>query len=184
MKKILAFGALLVGVLMVTSAHAGERTVCILWLDDGGVVPRPSAEMHTGATKDGIICPANRLQYDGGVTASDGGIYLTDVLGQVSTDGGVAGCPFCDLRGARSIALQCNDPVYVSEQWDGGVDQWNQRGVHAATSYDTLVDFDINPDPFRIDFRGGGATNHISVKPVAASATNFCRISTISRNVP
>ena len=182
MKKILIPCAVL-AVFLVSAAQAGERTVCLLWLDDGGVVPRSSADILATWTLDGKQCPATNLQPDGGILSADGGLLMTDVSGN-PTDGGVAGCMFCDLRGARSITLQCNDPVYVSERWDGGSDRWHQRGVMPATSYDTLIDFDTNPDPYRIDFRGGGQTNHISVKPVAASASNVCRISTIQRHVP
>jgi len=182
MKKILVTCAVL-AVFLVSVAQAGERTVCLLWIDDGGVVPRSSADTLAAWTLDGKRCPDDRLQPDGGILSADGGLLMTDVSGN-PTDGGVAGCMFCDFGSARSITLQCNDPVYVSEQWDGGVDRWHQRGVKPALSSDTLIDFDINPDPYRIDFRGGGKTNHISVKPVAASASNFCRISTINRNVP
>ena len=193
MKKILAVAV--VSMLCASLSLAGERVVCKIWLDDGGVVARSTAPAPldiiagrfdtTGlalASLDGTACPAIRLQDDGGILSRDGGLELTDVNGQANTDGGVAGCSFCDLRGARSVALQCKDPVYYSEKWDGGVDRWNQRGVVPATANDILIDFDSNPDGYRIDLRGTG--NAISVKPVTASASNTCTVSTINRNVP
>lgn len=198
MKNILVVIAALV-FCSIPLAFAGERVVCKVWLDDGGVVARSTAPNTADligvrpdtvglgyATLDGVSCPATRLQTDGGIFSSDGGLTLTNAAGTLNTDGGVAGCPSCDFRGATSLVLQCKDPVYYSEKWDGGVDKWNQRGVVPATSNDVLVDFDINPDGYRIDFRGGanGQNNHLSVKPVSASATNFCTFSTISRKSP
>ena len=56
-----------------------------------------------------------------------------------------------------------------------------------ATANDVKVDFSSNPDGYRIDFRDRPTrtTNaHISVKPVTASASNFCTFSTISRVAP
>ena len=185
--------------LAVPAARAGDRVVCKVWLDDGGVVARSTATDLTGAvasrpdsvgisiaTLDGLQCPSNRLQADGGIIASDGGFTLTDSAGQVNSDGGLAGCVFCDFRGATSVVMQCRDPVYYSEKWDGGVDRYGQRGVVPATANDVLVDFDINPDGYRIDFRGTrpGMNNHVSVKPVSASASNFCTFSTIERKTP
>lgn len=192
--------SLLLLTLVSSLALAGERVVCKVWLDDGGVVARSTAITQGDAlsarpdtvglaysTLDGLACPANRLQPDGGIFAWDGGLDLTTAVG-VAADGGVAGCPFCDFRGATSLVLQCKDPVYYSEKWDGGVDRWNQRGVIPATSNDILIDFDVNPDGYRIDLRGatsyGIQNQHISVKPVSASATNMCTFSTIKRASP
>lgn len=199
MKKILAVAAVFLLVLSVP-AIGGERPVCKIWLDDGGVVARSTAPTPgdtiaaradtaglASYTLDGLACPATRLQPDGGIAAWDGGIGFEMTLATgAASDGGVAGCPFCDFRGATSLVLQCKDPVYVSEQWDGGHDRWNQRGVMPATANHTLVDFDVNPDGYRIDFRGGatGKNNHLSIKPVTASTTNFCTVSTIERKVP
>jgi hypothetical protein len=196
MKKILAVAALAVLVASLPSL-GGERPVCKIYLDDGGVVARSTAPTPGDllaarpdtaglgyATLEGVACPTIRLQTDGGIISSDGGLTLTNAAGTANSDGGVAGCPVCDFRGARSVVLQCKDPVYYSEQWDGGSDSWNQRGVMPATANHTLIDFDANPDGYRIDFRGGGATNHLSIKPVAASASNVCTVSTINRNVP
>lgn len=197
MKNALVF--VVAGLMILAfSAFGGERPVCVVWLDDGGIVARSTApsplETPAGlrssglalATLDGFACPTERLQYDGGILSSDGGFTLTNAAGQLDTDGGVAGCPRCDFRGATSLVMQCKDPVYYSEKWDGGVDRWNQRGVVPATTNDVLVDFDINPDGYRIDFRGSkaGMNNHISVKPVSASASNVCTFSTIYRNTP
>jgi hypothetical protein len=81
----------------------------------------------------------------------------------------------------RSLALQCDNPVYVSERWDGGTNRWGQKGVVPATSSDILVDFDINPDPYRIDLRGGG--QHLSLLSVSTSA-NVCKLATIQRHNP
>lgn len=177
-------------------AFAGERVVCKVWLDDGGVVARstaPTAGDAIGvrpdtaglayATLDGVACPANRLQTDGGIFSSDGGLTLTNAAGTLDTDGGVAGCPACDFRGANTLVMQCKDPVYYSEKWDGGVDKRGQRGVVPATANDELVDFDMNPDGYCITFRGtvAGQNNHISVKPVSASASNVCTFATTTR---
>ena len=199
MKKLLAV-AVTALLCAVPFAHAGERVVCKIWMDDGGVVARSTAPTPTDllayrpdtaglgySTLVGYSCPAIKLQTDGGIVAWDAGtgFEMTNAAGQ-ATDGGVAGCPLCDFRGATSVVLQCKDPVYYSEKWDGGVDKWNQRGVTPATSNDVLVDFDMNPDGYRIDFRssGGASNNHLSIKPVSASATNFCTISTIYRKTP
>ena len=184
-------------VLLATDAHAGERVVCKIWLDDGGVVARstaptpgdlllarPDTASLAYSTLDGVACPAIRLQTDGGIISSDGGLTLTNAAGTANSDGGYAGCPFCDLRGATSVVLQCAAPVYYSEKWDGGTDNWNQRGVMPATANDVKIDFSANPDGYRIDFRGNGATNNLSIKPVTASASNFCTLSTISRKSP
>lgn len=180
-----------VSVLVVASlASAGERAVCVVYLNDGGLTAQSTADVLSTSTLDGVACPAERLQTDGGILASDGGFALTTANGQTSTDGGLAGCVMCDFRGATSISFQCSDPVYYSEKWDGGVDSRRQRperGVVPATTLDTLVDFDINPDPYRVDFRNpgvAGQNQHISLKPVAASASNRCVISTIKRAVP
>ena len=196
MKKLIAVAATAL-LCVVPFAHAGERVVCKIWMDDGGVVARstapapgdligvrPDTEGLGYTTLDGIACPTDRLQTDGGILASDAGLYLTNAAGQANSDGGVAGCSLCDLRGARSITLQCNAPVTYSEKWDGGVDRWGQRGVVPATTNDTLVDFSTNPDPYRIDFRGSATSNNISLKPVTASSSLVCKIATISRNVP
>ncbi len=183
--------------LLAPRAQAGERVVCTLLLNDGGVAARSTSPVPSellGApetanlgytTQDGLACPTNRLQPDGGILAWDGGFDLTQANGQAA-DGGVAGCPICDFRGATSIVMQCAAPVYYSEKWDGGVDRWGQRGVVAATTRDEKVDYTINPDGYRIDFRGtaAGKNNHISVKPVSASATNFCTFATIERKTP
>lgn len=201
---VIALAALFV----VPFAFAGERVVCKVWLDDGGIVARSTAPAPldtiggsrpgtaglASVTLDGFACPANRLQPDGGIQAWDGGTgyEMTQANGQ-PTDGGVAGCPVCDFRGATSVAFQCLDSngagvkVYYSEQWDGGFDKWNQRGVMPATTSSTLVDFSINSDPYRIDFRGSampGQNQHVSVKPFAASQSAVCTFSTIKRASP
>jgi hypothetical protein len=198
MKQVLVVIAAL-GIVVAATASAGERVVCKVWLDDGGIVARstapspletPAALGSYGlsiATLDGLACPVGRLQTDGGILSSDGGFTLTNAAGTLNSDGGYAGCPACDFRGVSSIVMQCRDPVYYSEKWDGGSDTWNQRGVVPATTNDILVDFDANPDGYRIDLRGSavaGQNQHISVKPVSASASNFCTFSTIKRSSP
>ncbi len=194
-----ALGAAFCVVLLSLSAFAGERVVCKVWLDDGGVVARSTApnaadllstRVDTAglaySTLDGLSCPSSKLQPDGGMLAWDGGSGFEMTTAAGVPTGTTAGCPFCDFRGATSLVMQCKDPVYYSEKWDGGVDKWGQRGVVPATSNDVLVDFDLNPDGYRIDFRGSrsGKNNHLSVKPVSASATNFCTFSTIERKSP
>jgi hypothetical protein len=197
MKTLLPLLAVFVLAVFMPSAEAGERPVCKVWLDDGGVVARttgtnigdylagrPETAGLALNTLDGWPCPANRLQTDGGIVSADGGLLLTDSSG-TPTDGGYAGCPFCDFRNATSVVLQCSAPVYYSEQWDGGTDAWGQRGVVPATSNHEKIDFSVNPDGYRIDFRDGFIGNHhLSIKPVAASASNFCTISTIKRASP
>lgn len=192
------FVVMVVSFFVASFASAGERPVCKVWLDDGGIVARststniseyiinrPETAGLALITLDGKACPAERLQTDGGIMSSDGGLTLTNAAGTLNTDGGLAGCPFCDFRNATSVVMQCKDPVYYSEQWDGGRDGWNQFGVVPATTNSELVDFDANPDGYRIDFRDGFTGNHhISVKPVSASTTNFCTFATIKRAVP
>lgn len=202
MKNALTVFAVALALAVPLAALGGERVVCVVWLDDGGTVARSTApaprDVIGGArpitaglassTLDGYACPANRLQPDGGIQAWDGGVgfELTAANGQ-PTDGGVAGCVYCDFRGVTTLVMQCRDPVYYSEKWDGGVDAWGQRGVIPATSNDVLVDFDVNPDGYRIDMRATGIQNanqHISVKPVSAGVTNFCTFSTAKRIAP
>ena len=181
MKKSLVVGCVL-GLLASTLSLAGERTVCALYFTDAGLTAQSSNTSLALTTLHGKACPADRLQTDGGILAWDGGYYLTLANGQPG-DGGVAGCPQCNWGNVRAVALQCDNPVYVSEKPSGTVDNWGQANVTAATSLDPLIDFDINPDPYRIDFRGAGKVNHISVKPVGTSS-NTCKLSTINRNVP
>ena len=177
------------GLLPPQKAVAGERAVCVVYLNDGGLTAQSTGDVIAVSTLDGTACPSERLQPDGGYLAWDGGYNLTLANGQPA-DGGLAGCNQCDFKGATSISMQCSDPVYYSEKWDGGVNnrrQHTERGVVPATTLDTLVDFDINPDPYRIDFRGTntyGANQHVSVKPVSASSSNRCVFSTIKRAVP
>lgn len=195
MKKIFLVGGfvalflVVAGLLPPQKALAGERAVCVVYLNDGGLTAQSTATYLDVATLDGYRCPSERLQPDGGILAWDGGYDLTIANGQPA-DGGLAGCIQCDFRGASSIAVQCSDPVYYSEKWDGGMDTRRrniERGVVPATTLDTLIDFDINPDPYRIDFRDSippGQNRHISVKPVAASSSNRCVFETIKRAVP
>jgi hypothetical protein len=213
MKKLLAvFVAVLV--VIALPSLGGERPVCVVPLNDGGIAARSTGDFIGVVTLDGVRCPASRLQTDGGLLALDGGPYLEpgrapdggyfrlSDAGIAFPDGGplliadggtfalLSGCVTCDLRGAASVALQCNDPVYYSEQWGGTVTNNRDVGVRepsAATTNGILVDFDINPDPYRIDFRDAipaGQTRTLSIKPVSASASNRCVISTIKRAVP
>jgi hypothetical protein len=202
---LVVFAAVLLVGLAATLAHAGERVVCKVWLDDGGIVARSTApnpgDVLTGradtaglalATLDGYRCDPSRLQSDGGIVSSDGGLTLTNAAGTANSDGGYAGCAFCDFRGATSIVMQCRDSsagikVYYSEKWDGGSDSWGQRGVVPATSNDELVDFSANPDGYRINLRGRGIQNanqHMSVKPVTASASAYCTFATHQPSSP
>ena len=217
MKTQKAVAVVLVSILLVllpSSVRAGERPVCAIPLNDGGIAARSSGDLIGVVTLDGVRCPADRLQRDGGLLAldggphlepplqsdggyfrlSDGGITLADGGLYILPDGGanaiLTGCMRCDLRGAASVALQCNDPVYYSEQWGGTVTNLRNVAVRepvAATTNGILVDFDINPDPYRIDFRDAipaGQTRTLSAKPVTGNATNRCTLSTIKRSSP
>lgn len=175
MKRYILVGFVVGAWLSAPKAEAGERVVCSLTMPtDAGDISSADELTVTG-------CPSNRLQTDGGIFSSDGGYTLTNADGTADTDGGVAGCAECDWGPVRSLALQCDNPVYYSERWDGGVNRWGQKGAVPATSSDTLVDFDVNPDPYRIDLRGG--VQHISVRSVSTSA-NTCKLSTIQRHTP
>lgn len=148
-------------------AFAGERVLCTL------TMPTDAGAISTADQITASGCSASLLQVDGGLLSADGGSLLGD--------GGVAGCVACNFGPVRSLALQCDNPVYYSERPDGGVSQWNQKGVAAATTSDMLIDFDINPDPYRIDLRGG--SQHISVKSTTTTA-NTCRVGSVQRHVP
>ena len=148
-------------------AFAGERVICVL------TMPTDAGAISTADQITASGCSASLLQVDAGLLSDDGGSLLPD--------GGVAGCVACNWGPVRSLALQCDNPVYYSERPDGGQSQWGQKGVAAATTSDMLIDFDINPDPYRIDLRAG--SQHISVKSTTVTA-NTCRVGTISRNVP
>lgn len=161
-------------------AFGGERVVCRLFFTDGGVTAQSTATPNAATTDDGRACPANLLQSDGSlINPVDGGTLLPD--------GGTPGCPYCNWGNATSIAIQCDNPIYVSDV-PTGVSSFNgytRRTVRAATSADEVIDFDINPDPYRWDFRSSqtGVINNVSVKPLSASS-NVCRFSTIQRNTP
>jgi hypothetical protein len=177
MKKALIVG-FVVGILFAPpypEAQAGERVVCSL------TMPTDAGAISTADELTVVGCPSSRLQTDGGIFSSDGGFTLTNAAGTANTDGGVAGCAECDWGPARSLALQCDNPVYYSERWDGGTNAWNQKGAVPATTSDVLVDFDINPDAYRVDLRGGA--QHISVRSVSTSA-NVCKVMTIQRHNP
>lgn len=182
MKKIFAVAAITAFVLALPS-FGGERVVCLVYLNDGGTTAQSTGDVLATATLDGVACPSTRLQPDGGILNADGGLELSSSTG-AGTDGGLAGCVQCDFKGAMVIAMQCSDPVYYSEKWDGGVDSRRQkpeRGVVPATTSDTLVDFDANPDPYYITFRDAipaGSNRHVSVKPVSATS-NVCKFSTV-----
>ena len=181
MKNVLSSSLLLglvLGVLFAPprpEALAGERVVCVL------TMPTDAGSISTAEELTVTGCPSDRLQTDGGIFSSDGGYTLTNAAGQADTDGGVAGCAECDWGAVRSLALQCDNPVYYSERWDGGVNRWKQKGAVPATTSDMLVDFDTNPDPYRIDLRGNG--QHISVRSTTTNA-NTCRVGTVQRNTP
>lgn len=181
MKPFLAILAALAVVFTASSVLAGERVVCRLFFTDGGVTAQSTLTPTAATTDDDRDCPANVLQSDGTlVNPTDGGTELPD--------GGTPGCPYCNWGGVRSIAIQCDNPVYVSDLPTGVVSTsggFAQRAVRAATSADEVIDFDVNPDPYRWDFRSPSTTasSNLSVKPVSASS-NVCRFSTIERHVP
>lgn len=152
MKKLSVVAVLFMAV-FAFFAHADERVVCALTMPtDGGAISTAAA-------------------------FTDGGCSLL-------SDGGIDTCsdsPTCVWTQARSLALQCDNPVYYNAKPDGNKNYMNQTTVTAASSSDMLIDFDINPDPYRIDLRASGG--HVSVKSVSTSA-NVCRVGTVSRLVP
>jgi hypothetical protein len=167
-------------VVLAFNASAGERVVCRLFFTDGGVTAQSTATPTAATTDDGRLCPSNLLQSDSSlINPADGGTLLPD--------GGTPGCPYCNWGSATSIAIQCDNPVYVSDVPSGTTtfNGFTRRTVRAATSADEVIDFDVNPDPYRWDFRSSqtGVINNLSVKPVS-SASNTCRFSTIQRNTP
>lgn len=87
----------------------------------------------------------------------------------------------CVWGPARTLMLQCDNPVYYSSVPDGLANSTQQKTVRAAVSTDPMIDFDINPDPYRIDLRAG--SQHISVQSVSTAA-NTCRVGSVSRLVP
>lgn len=87
----------------------------------------------------------------------------------------------CNWGKAQSLFLQCDNPVFYSEKPTASYSTYNQREVTPATSTDVLVDFDLNPDPYRVDLRG--QAQHISILSVSTTA-NVCKVGTVHRNVP
>lgn len=183
MKNVLVFVVAAL-VVLALNASAGERVVCRLFFTDGGVTAQSSATPVAAVTDDGRYCPAELLQSDSSlVNPVDGGTLLPD--------GGTPGCPYCNWGSATSIAIQCDNPVYVTDvpsSTGSGKTVFNgfaQRAVRAATSADELIDFDINPDSYRWDFRSTqtGVSNNVSIKPVSSSS-NTCRLMSIQRNTP
>ena len=171
MKKVLFAVGLVVGVLASVwppgVANAGERVYCSFTLpNDGGATSTATKTTITG-------CAAERLQSDGGLLQTDGGFYLDD--------GGVAGCVDCSWGNARSLFLQCDNPVYYSESPSNTRSLWGEKEVTPATTSDVLVDFDINPDAYRIDLRG--TAQHISILSVSTSA-NTCKVGPVERHIP
>jgi hypothetical protein len=170
----------LTAVAMSLPADAGERVVCRLFFTDGGVTAQSTATPNAATTDDGRLCPSYLLQSDSTlINPQDGGTLLPD--------GGTPGCPYCNWGSATSIAMQCDNPVYVDDV-PSGVDTFNgytRRTIRAATSADEVIDFDVNPDPYRWDWRSSqtNVINNLSVKPVSSSS-NVCRFSTIQRNNP
>lgn len=159
MKKSLLAGSLSFTLGLVLSftpaseAEAGERVIC--------TVTMPT-DAGTASTAD---------QYtDGGCTLfPDAGIdTCTDAL-------------TCTWGKAQNLFVQCDNPVYYSETPASTVNRFNQRNVRAATSGDVLIDFDANPDSYRINLRG--QAQHISLLSVSTSA-NTCKVGTVERHIP
>jgi hypothetical protein len=162
------------------ASFGGERVVCRLFFTDGGVTAQSTATPNAATTDDARLCPAALLQSDSTlINPLDGGTLLPD--------GGTPGCPYCNWGSATSIAMQCDNPVYVSDTPTGVAtfNGYTRRTVRAATSADEVIDYDINPDPYRWDWRSSqtNVINNLSVKPVSSSS-NVCRFSTIQRNNP
>lgn len=179
MKNLLVVVAVL-AVVAASSVSAGERVVCRLFFTDGGVTAQSTATPTATTTDDARGCPANLLQTDGTlINPLDAGVLLPD--------GGTPGCPYCNWGGATSIAMQCDNPVYVSDLPTGysTLNGYTRRTVRAATSADEVIDFDVNPDPYRWDWRSTqtNVSNNLSVKPVS-TASNVCRFSSIERHTP
>ena len=180
MKTFLAVLAALVLVVFALPASAGERVVCRLFFTDGGVTAQSTATPTAATTDDARLCPANLLQTDSSlVNPLDGGTLLPD--------GGTPGCPYCNWGSMTSVAIQCDNPVYVSDTPTGltTFNGFTRRTVRAATSADEVIDFDANPDAYRWDWRGTqtNVANSLSIKPVSSSS-NTCRLSSIQRSTP
>lgn len=171
MKKIALAVGMIVGALASIwppgVAEAGERVMCTFTLpQDAGATSTATKTTVTG-------CAAERLQSDGGLLQTDGGFYLND--------GGVAGCVDCNWGKAQSLFIQCDNPVYYSEAPSNTVSLWGEKEVTPATTSDVLVDFDLNPDAYRIDLRG--TAQHLSILSVSTSA-NVCKVGTVERHIP
>lgn len=171
MKKIALAVGMIVGALASIwppgVAEAGERVMCTFTLpQDAGPTSTATKTTVTG-------CAAERLQSDGGLLQTDGGFYLDD--------GGVAGCVDCNWGKAQSLFLQCDNPVYYSETPSNTYSIWGEKEVTPATTSDVLIDFDLNPDAYRIDLRG--SAQHISILSVSTSA-NVCKVGTVERHIP
>ncbi len=151
--KTFAAICILVVVTVAFMAHGDERTVCSV------TMPTDAGTASTAA-----------LVADGGCTALD--------------DGGVENCSeiaACSWGPARSLMIQCDNPVRYSSVPDGLANSLKQKTVRTVADTDPMIDFDINPDPYRIDLRNG--SQHISLKSVSTSA-NTCNVGSVSRLVP
>ena len=183
MKKVLFAVGVVVGALASIwppgVAQAGERVYCSFTLpQDGGPISTATRATVTN-------CPADRLQPDGGLLQTDGGFLIGDTTladgGVIPGDGGVAGCVDCSWGKAQSLFIQYDNPVYYSEVPSNTYSLWGEKEVAPATTSDVLVDFDINPDAYRIDLRG--TAQHISILSVSTSA-NVCKVGTVERHIP
>lgn len=171
MKKVLFAVGVVIGALASIwppgVAQAGERVYCSFTLpQDGGPISTATRATVTN-------CPAERLQPDGGLLQTDGGVLIGD--------GGVAGCVDCSWGKAQSLFIQCDNPVYYSEAPSNTYSLWGEKEATPATTSDVLVDFDTNPDAYRIDLRG--TAQHISILSVSTSA-NVCKVGTVERHIP
>lgn len=138
---------------LIQIAWADERINCVI----------------TMVTDGGTVSTAEQI--------ADGGCTLL-------ADGGIDSCtalPDCDWGTARSLSLQCDNPVYYTAVPNGRTNSLNQKTTNTVTTSDILVDFDINPDPYRIDLRN--QSQHLSLKSVSTSA-NTCKVGTVYRLEP
>lgn len=141
-----------------------KRALLFFAVFAGSVASLTALSAHAG---ERVMCVLTMPTDAGAISTADSTL----------ADGGVA----CAWGPVKSLAVQCDNPVYYSERWDGGVNNLKQNGVVPATSSDMLIDFDINPDPYRVDLRGQG--RHVSLKSVGTSANN-CRVGTVERASP
>lgn len=122
----------------------------------------------TMPTDGGTASTADQIADGGCVDPGDGGSHCTAIAA-------------CGWGLAKSIFIQCDNPVRYSSISNGQTNTLKQRTPRTVVATDPLVDFDLNADAYRIDLRG--QSQHLSVKSVSTSA-NTCNFGSVSRLVP